>query len=295
MAFLSRPARSVLTHPLAFARQVLRGFRDNQGLLLAGAAAYYALLSVVPLVILSVIGLSQWVDQAELLATLGRYLEWLVPSQSRAVMDDVRAFLDHRVAIGLVLLGTLVFFGSLAFSVLEKAMCVIFSHREKERKRHYLVAAVLPYGFILMLAAALLVLTAASVALRALAAESVPFLGRDWSLGGVSGVLLYLFGLLMETGLLAAFYYVMPVGRTRMRHALVGGFTATSLWEIVRHLLVWYFTHVSRVSIVYGSLTTAVVALFSMEIAVTILLLGAQVIAEYERLGREAVAPCRMD
>lgn len=285
MPFLSRPARCVLTHPLAFAQQVFRGFAANQGLLLAGAAAYYALLSVVPLVILSVIGLSQWVDQAELLATLGHYLEWLVPSQSRAVMEDVAGFLDNRLTIGLVLLGTLVFFSSLAFSVLEKAMCVIFSHRQKERKRHVLVAAVLPYCFILVLAAALLVLTAASVALRALAAESVHAFERDWSLGGLSGVLLYLLALGVETCLLAVFYFVMPVGRTRLSHALVGGFTAASLWEIIRHLLIWYFTHVSRVSVVYGSLTTAVVALFSMEIAVTILLLGAQVIAEYERLG----------
>jgi uncharacterized BrkB/YihY/UPF0761 family membrane protein len=36
--------------------------------------------------------------------------------------------------------------------------------------------------------------------------------------------------------------------------------------------------------VVYGSLTTAVVVLFSMELAATVLLLGAQVIAEYERL-----------
>jgi uncharacterized BrkB/YihY/UPF0761 family membrane protein len=35
--------------------------------------------------------------------------------------------------------------------------------------------------------------------------------------------------------------------------------------------------------VIYGSLATAVVALLSIEIAVIILLLGAQVIAEFER------------
>ena len=39
--------------------------------------------------------------------------------------------------------------------------------------------------------------------------------------------------------------------------------------------------------IVYGSLTTAVVALISMEIAAIALLLGAQVISEYEQLEQE--------
>jgi uncharacterized BrkB/YihY/UPF0761 family membrane protein len=38
------------------------------------------------------------------------------------------------------------------------------------------------------------------------------------------------------------------------------------------------------VSLVYGSLTTAIVVLLSLEVAATLLLLGAQVIAEYENI-----------
>jgi hypothetical protein len=38
------------------------------------------------------------------------------------------------------------------------------------------------------------------------------------------------------------------------------------------------------VSVVYGSLTTAIIVLLSLEVAATLLLLGAQVIAEYERI-----------
>ena len=74
-----RDAGIVLKHPSAFALQTLKSFRANQGLLLAGAVTYYALLSIVPLLILTVIALSYVIDQAELLVTLGRYLEWLVP------------------------------------------------------------------------------------------------------------------------------------------------------------------------------------------------------------------------
>jgi len=56
------------------------------------------------------------------------------------------------------------------------------------------------------------------------------------------------------------------------------------LWEIIRHALAWYFATISRVEVVYGPLTTAIVVLLSVEIAATLLLLGAQVIAEYERI-----------
>ncbi len=41
---------------------------------------------------------------------------------------------------------------------------------------------------------------------------------------------------------------------------------------------------------VYGSLTTAIVVLLSLEIAAIVLLFGAQVIAEYERIEWEPVA-----
>lgn len=281
---ISPAARYVGRHPLAFARQTFRSFNRNQGLLLAGAIAYYALLSVLPLLILWVIALSHLVDQAELLATLGRYLEWLVPSQSRAVLADLEGFLEHRAAIGAVLLLTLLFFSSLAFSVLEKAMAVIFADRAAAKPRHFLVSALLPYCFVLLLGGALLGVTLAASIVQSLAEETVRAFGHSWSLRGVSGVLLYLLGLGLEIFLLAALYLIVPVGRVHLRHALVGGCTAAVLWEIVRHLLVWYFSGLSKVSVVYGSLSTAVVTLFSFEIGALLFLFGAQVIAEYQKI-----------
>jgi membrane protein len=285
---LSKPTLQVLMHPADFALRTLRSFINNQGLLLAGAVAYYALLSVLPLLTLSVIALSQFVDQAVLLNTLGRYLEWLVPSQSQAVLLDVSAFLDKGVSYGAVLLATMIFFSSLAFSILERAISVIFPHRGIAKKRHVMVSVILPYFFVLFLGIAMLGVTLASVILQTLAKESIYLFGHYWSLRGVSGLLLYLLGFSVETLLLTVLYLVLPVGRIRLRHAFIGSLMATSLWEVIRRILFWYFSTLSKTSVVYGSLTTAVVALVSMEIAAIALLLGAQVISEYEQLEQES-------
>lgn len=290
MSWISPAAANILAHPGAFVRRVLAGFRDNQGLLLAGAVAYYALLSVVPLLILVVIGLSHWIDQARLLETLGLYLEWLMPGQSSAIVDELDTFLNHRDVIGWVLLATMLFFSSLAFTVLEKAMSVIFLHRVVIRRRHFLVSALLPYCYILFLGAGLLIVTLVAGGLQALGDRSVTLLGREWSLDGLSGVLMYLLGFTGEVFLLTSVYMVMPVGRLSWRHALIGGATAAVLWELTRHVLVWYFGTLSQVSVVYGSLTTAIVVLLSLEIAAGLLLLGAQVISEYERIERKEEA-----
>jgi YihY family inner membrane protein len=269
---------------LAFAGRVLAGFRANQGFLLAGAVAYYTLLSILPLMILMLIAYSHFVSEALVLATLRRYVALVVlPGQAQEIVEAAAAFLANRAVIGSVLMATLIFFSSLAFTVLENAMSVIFHHRVAIRRRHFLVSALLPYCYIMLLGVGMLVVTLVAGALETYGAESIELFGRTWSLGGASGVLLYVLGIAGEVLVLTSIYMVMPVGRLRLTHALVGGVTATLLWEITRRVLVLYFTTLSQVRVVYGSLATAIVVLLSLEIAAMVLLIGAQVIAEYDR------------
>jgi len=270
--------------------QTLRAFRANQGLLLAGGVAYYTLLSIVPLMILLVIILSHILDAEQLMATLARYLEIAVPGQSAPLIGELRAFIAHREVMGWTLAVTLIFFSSLAFAVLENAMSVIFYHRVLTRKRPFVVSVLIPYLYILFLGIGLLVVTLVAGALQSLALTRLDVLGHDWSLSGVSRTLLYLIGVPGEVLVLASIYFVMPVGRLSWRHALIGGISATVLWEISRHVLVWYLATLSQVQTVYGSLTTAIVVLLSLELASIVLLFGAQVIAEYERIEWEPVA-----
>jgi YihY family inner membrane protein len=285
---LNRRANAyIAAHPLDFTLRSLKCFRANQGLLLAGAVAYYALLSIVPFLMLVVVVLSHFIDERELLFALQRYLELLVPGQSRSIVAEIANFLDNRDVITWVLGATMLFFSSLAFTVLENAMSVIFTHRVAIRRRHFLVSAVLPYCYVIALGFGVMLVTLVAGALQVMGQEYVQLFGYHWSLHGVSGALLYLVGLAGEILVLTSIYLVMPVGRLSLSHALVGGVTAALLWEIARHVLVWYFSTLSQVNVVYGSMTTAIVVMFSLEIGATLLLFGAQVIAEYERVGRD--------
>ena len=286
---ISHPARKIARDPLGFAAQTVRAFRANQGLLLAGGVAYYTLLSIVPLMLLLVIILSHVVDAERLLATLARYLDIVAPGQAGPLVSELRSFISHREVIGWTLAVTLIFFSSLAFSVLENAMSVIFYHRVLTTRRPFVVSVLIPYLYILFLGVGLLIVTLVAGALQSLGLETLDVLGRDWSLSAVSRVLLYLIGLGGEVLVLTSIYFVMPVGRLSWRHALIGGVSATVLWEISRHVLVWYLATLSQVQTVYGSLTTAIVVLLSLELAAIVLLFGAQVIAEYERIEWEPV------
>ena len=278
---------ATLKHPLVFITRVLKGFRKNQGLLLAGAVAYYTLLSLVPLLILMFIGLSQVVDEARLLATLTEYLEFAVPGQAGVLVDGLRVFLRQKESVGLVLSFAMIVSSALAFTVLESAMSVIFYHRLAVRRRRFIVSALLPYFFIGLLTTGLLIVTVVSGRLAVLGTEQVTLFGMPHSLGALAGLLLYLLGVGGEILMLTAIYLVMPVGRLSWRHALIGGVTAALLWEVTRRLLTWYLGTISQIRVVYGSFTTAIAVLISVELAAIVLLLGAQVIAEYERIGHQ--------
>ncbi len=285
MRMLSSRARYVLDHPWRFAGQVVAGFRSNQGFLLAGAVAYYTLLSIVPMFALILVLLSQFTETPALLTTLDEYLVLVAPGQAEALVAQIGMFLENWKVVGATGLALLLFFSSVAFTVLENAMSVIFFHRVAVKRRHFLVSAIIPYFYITLLAVGILVVNVVSGGLAELGARSVMAMGRVWSLDGTEAMLFYLFGVVGEIVLLTSLYLVMPVGRLALRHALIGGVTAALLWEITRHVLVWYFSTLSLVDLVYGSFAATIVILLSLEAAAIILLLGAQVIAEYERIG----------
>jgi YihY family inner membrane protein len=267
----------------AFLLKVLRDFKRNQGLLLSGAVAYYTLLSIVPMSILALIILPHFMGEERLLQTLSTYLGMIIPGYAATLTEQARRFLEHRQVIGLIGFVIMLFFSSIAFTVLENAMSVIFFHRVRIQRRHFLISAIIPYVYIFLMGIGIVLVSFIAGAIETLEKRQFIFWGWRLSLEGTSVITLYIFGIIGEVFMLTSIYLVMPVARITFRHALIGGITATILWEITRRLLVWYYSVLSMINLIYGSFATAVVALLSIEVAAVILLFGAQVIAELER------------
>jgi membrane protein len=265
-----------------FARRVVRDFFQNQGLLLAGAVAYYTLLSLIPLFTLLLVALSHVVDRERLITTVTTNLEFLVPGQAHAITEQVSDFLAHREVVGLFGGGALLFFSAMAFSVLQSAIAAIFHLRIKPSPRRFIISAIIPYLFVMALGAGLLVVTAISGGLEAVGRGSLHLWGHNLSLAPLARVLLRLLAMAVSAVILTALYVVMPSVHVKVSRAALGALAATGLWEIVRYILVWYFANLSMVNVLYGSLATTIIVLLTLEVASIILLVGAQVIAELE-------------
>ena len=272
-----------------FVLRVARGFRSNQGFLLSGAVAYYTLLSIVPMSILALIVLTHLIEEQQLIHTLSTYLEMIIPGYAATLTEQVRAFLEHRKVVGIIGFLGMLFFSSMAFSVLENAIAVIFFQKVRIQRRSFLMSAIIPYVYILVMGLGIVLVSFIVGAIETLESRRLTLLGLSLNFGGATAVALHILGIVGEMLMLSSIYLVMPEVRVRVRHALIGGVTAAVLWEIIRRVLVYYYAAVSMVNVIYGSIAITVVALLSLEAVAVILLLGAQVIAELERKPDESI------
>lgn len=258
-------------HLFQFTRRVLHNFLRNHGILLAGGVGYNVLLSAVPMMALLGVLLTRIVDEQQLLQVMTIQAQHLAPAHASLVSEAVRAFMESRDIIGIIGLPVMLFFSSFAFRMLEHSIAIIF-HRPENPRRRFWVSAVLPYAFMLVLGAGLLGLTLLFAVVNAFYEEP--------------GLILYLLSFISVFLVFSAIYKVLPIVRISPRRAVVGGLVAAILWEATRLLMMYYFLNISFVNVIYGSLTTIIVLLISLEVASIILLLGAQVIAELERSER---------
>jgi YihY family inner membrane protein len=261
-------------------------FRANQGLILSGAVAFYLLLSILPFITVILVALSHVVAEKELLRILDSNLKLLVPGIADTLLTHAASFLEHRQAVSWISIAFMLFFSSTAFSVLENTIHLIFYHRVKIKQRHAVVSAVIPYIYIMLLGLGLFLITFFSSTLHLDDTRAITIFPWTHRLGTLGEMGLHLISFSGTILLLTSFYKVMPHTRVSFRHAFTGGVIATVLWEITRRILGWYFANLSMVNVIYGSLATFAVALLSLEAACAILLFGAQVVAEYERLDK---------
>ncbi|WP_411825338.1 YihY/virulence factor BrkB family protein [Luteolibacter sp. AS25] len=275
---------SLACHFFHFAKRVLRDFFfQNNGLLLTGAVAYNAMLSLVPLAAVLVVIFSQFFDTDLLMNAVTTEVALITPEATPMIVEILESFLASRQLAGWIGVIVLLFFSTMAFRVLENAFSIIFHSKAPPLKRSFWVSALIPYFFIILVAAGLIVLTAITAFAESNVGRTYAFGGQSFGLQWLAEILLRAAGFVGLVLLFATLYKVMPVTKISYRLALSGGLTAAMMWEVLRVVLVGYFNHLSIVNAVYGSMATTIILLVTMEAAALIILLGAQVIAELQR------------
>ena len=254
--------------PAALARR----FVETDLMAQAASLAFYALLSLAPLLVLLL-----WLTaslypsaQEQLISQIGQ----LAGQSAQTVADTVIDNASSRPSVGSLagLWSTLLLFigATAVFARLQTALNLIFRSDAQQldgimawlRKRVFSIGVVLALGFLLLVS---MILTTALQVLFARMPSVLPIVGT------LASLLIYVLAF-------AVLYHYLPDRRVQWRQALVGGAITALLFSGGRYLIGLYISTAAPGS-AYGSMGTLVILLVWIYYATLVFFLGALITA----------------
>ena len=257
-------------------------FREDRLGQIAGSLTFTTLISLVPLVTVTLAVLSAFPMFGNLEGVLQKYfLQALVPdSIARPVLAAVTQFAGKANRLGTV------GFVSLALAVLalmvtiDRAMNTIW----RVRSPRPFAQRVLIYWTAATLGPLLLGLSLSATSYAISASQ-----GFVAALPGGLAVLIASVQFVFLAAGLAGLYHYTPNTHVQWRHAWAGGLFATAGFEVAKSALGWYLGNVSSYALIYGAFATLPIFLIWIYLGWVIVLLGAVIAAYAPSLQRRVV------
>ncbi len=76
----------------------------------------------------------------------------------------------------------------------------------------------------------------------------------------------------------------------RWRYVWLGAVVATVLYQLGRHIFIWYLGNLANYDTTYGPVSSVMVFLFWTYLSALTLILGAEISSEYERMHRLSIS-----
>jgi membrane protein len=251
---------------------------------LAAGIAYRVLFSIAPLaiVLVSIFGLVLQDDSVRQ-DVVNAIVDALPVSEAgrRDVEDAVTAIATPASAAGLVSLLVFVWAATGMMTAirqgLERAMDV---GESRPAARGKLVDLALVVG-----AALLVLVTVGITLLGALVQKASGNVGKVLGIGAgtLAGGVIHTASFLLTIVVVMLLYRFVPARGLRIRDGLVGAVVTALLFRLIALASSWIYVSTTRLSVVYGSLTAALVFLYSMYLYASALLFGAETAAAWSR------------
>ena len=261
----------------------LKNYRTNGDANQAAAIALYAVLSAIPLFVLTIIAAG--------------YIFSSYPQIQNDIVDAVRGFNPYFSEKILVQLGQiekkrhllgwlgvlgLIWLSTQIFNSMEDALNITF---HSPKKRNFIVSkllaiAMIPMGWIV---------GGASVAISYLTAlivsQPIELLSGVASyLSTMSGAFLrYLLPYIVTVIFFSIVYRIIPTAKIKFSVALVGGAIFALLMEIAKQLFTWYVSNYTRYDVIFGSLEAVVILIIWLFYVALIFLFCAEIMSSYQR------------
>ncbi|MBD3170419.1 MAG: YihY family inner membrane protein [candidate division Zixibacteria bacterium] len=250
-------------------------FKDNVSLM-AAAISFYAVLSIIPLmlVFVSIFGYILQSSEAAF-QQVADFLVTIIPSSTTSIIDFLHDFVRKKGFFGAIGIVGLIWAGSRIFSAVENSINVVW---KVESGRPFWKSKILS---LVLVPASVLVLIFSIIltAIYAFAAKmTIPVLNINITdLSGIIKILQFVVPVFFSIVLFTLIYRFVPYRDVPWLSAVIGAVFAALFWETAKYLFDIYIKNYADYSKIYGSFGTLVVGVFWIYYSSFILLIGAEI------------------
>lgn len=255
-------------------RRYLSRCQEDGVTITAGHLAYVTLLSLVPMVALSLTMLSAFGEMRELVESY--VYENFFPAASEAIakyMNDFVRNASKTTSLGIMALFVVAF---MLMSAIDKALNRIWRIKQKRR----FIQTFSTYWMILTLGPALVSVSIAATSYLV----SLNFVGE---VGWLKTQLLKLLPFLMSTLVFAILFLLVPNKVVKLKHGLAGALLTALLFEIAKRSFALYIAKFTSYSAIYGALAAIPIVFVWVYLSWLIVLLGAVLTATLGEYGSD--------
>lgn len=261
---LLQAAPGPLRETIAVISDTMRNYGEDECGLRAAALAYYALLSLFPLLLFLIFVTSVLIEAGGIRDALTQYVERAVPQLAVPATDLLERTIESSTSFGVLGALGLLWTASAVFTVLSSTFNVIWEAKPRSLWRRRLIGLVSVLVLAIMFIFSILVRT-----LLAFDLASYTPLGRNYLNTGVDlGITIVLSWIL---------YTWLPNRKVDFRASLAAALFTALLWQAAKIGFGLYLsTGLERFGAVYGSLLSVIVLVVWVYISSVILFLGAE-------------------
>ena len=260
--------------------RAINDFLGKNGPQLSAAISYYTLFSLFPLIVAIISGLSFLLGQ-ESIDELANRVAQQSPVSEETISEIITSAVNSRNIAGIVGILGLLWAGTAVFGSIRKGINATWGIT---RPRSFLKERLIDITF-MVVAAVLMLISIFSTAILTYLMEILEFITRETY---VDGALLWerLASALPPTLSFIVFfaiYWLLPNTNVKITEPLPGAIFATTGFEILKNVFVWFIGNSSIYSTIYGCVGSIVVLLVWVYVSSIILLFGSTITARFSQ------------
>ena len=260
--------------------RAINDFLGKNGPQLSAAISYYTLFSLFPLIVAIISGLSFLLGQ-ESIDELANRVAQQSPVSEETISEIITSAVNSRNIAGTVGILGLLWAGTAVFGSIRKGINATWGIT---RPRSFLKERLIDITF-MVVAAVLMLISIFSTAILTYLMEILEFITRETY---VDGALLWerLASALPPTLSFIVFfaiYWLLPNTNVKITEPLPGAIFATTGFEILKNVFVWFIGNSSIYTTIYGSVGSIVVLLVWVYVSSIILLFGSTITSRFSQ------------